>query len=362
MNRQFYLDLAARGATFPIGTELVLREHPDAEAIVRDGARMAGVIVDAARRYHSPLAIPVMDLTTEKAVMLSILGIPPVQVDTYHFDAVPTDEMVRELDRGLSCGPVGRIAVQAEAIRRVTAEAPELVPVGMTIGPFSLMTKLVADPITPVYLAGTGVTAGDDEEVRRVERALQMSLRVVLHSVRHQVDAGARAVFIAEPAANKAYFSPNQLTESTAVFDRYVMDANRQVKALLESRGVELIFHCCGELVDVIVSKFDTLDPAILSLGSSRKLWEDARLVSKRTVLYGNLPTKKFYSDDSITEDQVRRQAAELVQRMHAVRHPFILGSECDVLSVPGCEETIRRKVEAMIEACKGYGCERGHG
>jgi hypothetical protein len=29
--------------------------------------------------------------------------------------------------------------------------------------------------------------------------------------------------------------------------------------------------------------------------------------------------------------------------------HPHILGSECDVLSVPGCEETIRRKVERML-------------
>ncbi len=39
----------------------------------------------------------------------------------------------------------------------------------------------------------------------------------------------------------------------------------------------------------------------------------------------------------------------ELVARMRETGHPFILGSECDVLHVPEAAETIRRKVEAML-------------
>jgi hypothetical protein len=35
---------------------------------------------------------------------------------------------------------------------------------------------------------------------------------------------------------------------------------------------------------------------------------------------------------------------------MAEVKHSFILGSECDVLSVPGCECTIKAKVAAMLE------------
>jgi hypothetical protein len=31
------------------------------------------------------------------------------------------------------------------------------------------------------------------------------------------------------------------------------------------------------------------------------------------------------------------------------VGHPFILGSECDVLSVQGCEQTIKEKVQAFV-------------
>jgi hypothetical protein len=34
---------------------------------------------------------------------------------------------------------------------------------------------------------------------------------------------------------------------------------------------------------------------------------------------------------------------------MRETGHPFILGSECDVLDVPGAGATIRRKVEAML-------------
>jgi hypothetical protein len=36
---------------------------------------------------------------------------------------------------------------------------------------------------------------------------------------------------------------------------------------------------------------------------------------------------------------------------MQASGHPFILGSECDVLFVPEAAGTILRKVEAMLEA-----------
>ncbi len=41
----------------------------------------------------------------------------------------------------------------------------------------------------------------------------------------------------------------------------------------------------------------------------------------------------------------------ELVSRMRASGHAFILGSECDVLDVPGRSEAIREKVEAMLSA-----------
>ena len=340
MNRSYYLELAEKSLRMPIGTHLVLHEHADHEEIMLDGTRLATVVEEAARRFRSPMAIPVMDLKLEKESMLTSLGVAAEAIDSYHFTEAPAN------DWKIASTP--RMAATCESIRQIACNG-EFVPVGMGIGPFSLMTKLVSDPITPVFLAGTGCTADDEEEVKMVERALEISMNTILPYLQAQITAGAKAIILCEPAANKVYFSPNQLAESYEVFERYVMEPNRRIRALLEASGVDLIFHDCGELEDEMVRRFATLDPAMMSLGSSRLLWEDAALVPNSTVLYGNLPTKQFYSDALVSVADVKRLAGELTARMKATGHPFILGSECDVLSVPGSEQTIKAKVEAFL-------------
>ncbi|HEX2972038.1 MAG TPA: uroporphyrinogen decarboxylase family protein [Tepidisphaeraceae bacterium] len=348
MDRDFYLELARKGLRMPVGTDLVLREKADHEAILHDGRRLGEVVEEAARRFGTPLGVQLMDLTLEKEWMLQRLGVEAGQIATFHFDQCPDTQVLERLMEKAELS--SRLRANCESIAYI-AKHTDLVPVGMSIGPFSLMTKLVADPITPVYLAGTGMTGGDDEEVRMIERVLEMAQAVVMQSIEAQVHAGAKAMFVAEPAANKVYFSPKQLAEGADTFERYAMAGNRQIKRLLDEHGVDLVFHCCGELTDEMVKDFGSLDPAILSLGSSRKLWEDARLISKRTVLFGNLPTKRF-STDELSKADVERMACELMEKMKKTGHPFILGSECDVLSVPGAEGKIREKVDAFMQ-CK---------
>ena len=348
MNRQYYLDLAAAGARVPIGADLVLREKPDHEAILLDGVALGRVLEEAAHRYRTPLAFHLMDLMVEKVALLEAFGIPAEAAETIHFAEAPAADSAARLERHLNTRPpTPRFLANVQAIRHVATQT-DLLPIGMSIGPFSLASKLIADPITPVYMAGMGE---NDPEIQALERILELSLAVILFSLRMQIEAGAKAILVAEPAANKAYFSPIQLAAGADIFDRFVMRHNRQIKALLQRHDVDLLFHCCGELTDDMVVQFASLDPAILSLGSSRNLWEDARLVPKTTVLYGNLPSKKFYSDELISPGQVSQQADELTEKMRQAGHPFILGSECDVLSVPGCECAIRRKVEAMLHA-----------
>ena len=341
MDRDIYLKWAASGLRMPIGTHLVLHEHTDPDAILNDGRRLGGVVEEAARRFRTPLAVPLMDLTLEKAAVLHAYGIAAKEGESFHFREPPPEK------RNVALTP--RMIATCEGVQYIARET-SLIPAGMSIGPFSLTTKLVSDPITPVFLAGAGATSTEEPEVRLLEGMLAISLESILHYLKAQITAGAKAIIICEPAANKVYFSPNQLGRSYDIFDRFVMAPNRRVKELLDASGVDLIFHDCGELLDGMVSRCATLDPAILSLGSSRKLWEDAALVPKSTVLYGNLPTKKFYSDALISLAEVKRLSVELAQRMRAVSHPFILGSECDVLSVPGHEQTIVEKVKAFLE------------
>jgi len=339
--RSALLDLAREGHRAPIGTHLILHRHADRVGILRDGERLGAVIAEAADHFRTPLAMPLMDLTIEKEALLGAFGIPAAEAATYHFETPPGPCAAPSIEQ--------RMRVACDAIRAV-APRGDLVPMGMGIGPFSLMTKLVADPIAPVFLAGEGTTAADEPEVAVVERCLELGLEWVLAYASAQAAAGARALILCEPAANLVYFSPHQLAQGWGVFDRYVMEPLRRIKRHLDALGVELVFHDCGELTDGMVERFASLAPAMLSFGSSRLLWEDVARVPSHTVLYGNLPTKRFVSGQ-LDVAEVRRLAADLHARMRDTGHPFILGSECDVLSVPGSERAILEKVEAFLRS-----------
>ena len=340
MNRSFYLDLAKAGHSAPIGTHLVLHTRKESESILLNGPALGGVIVETAERFQTPLAVPLMDLTLEKAALLEEMGVPSSEVDAFHFDSPP------QFSGALKT--TARMRATCEAIQHVATKT-SLMPIGMGIGPFSLMTKLVKDPITPVFLAGAGMSPEEEPEVAVIERCMEIGTELILSYFSAQADAGAKAIIVCEPAANLVYFSPNQLEDSFEIFDRYVMEPMRRIKAVLDAKGVDLIFHDCGELTNEMVSRFATLDPVMMSLGCSRCLWEDAALVKKSTVLYGNLPTKRFYSPQ-LTVSDVESLSVELLNKMRETGHPFILGSECDVLSVPGSEHEILSKVDAFMK------------
>jgi uroporphyrinogen-III decarboxylase len=351
MERTYYLDLARRGLRMPIGADLALHEEADAEAILLDAGRLGRVVERAARRYQTPLAFPLMDLRLEKADLLGFLGVPEPEVDLFHFTTPPEAEAVEAVKRNADRPFSPRITANQGAVRYI-AEKTDLMPVGMLIGPFSLMTKLVADPIAPIALAASGMTAEDDPAIATIERSLEMALASVLRSAKAQIAAGAKAIIVCEPAANIVFLSPRQLKRNMGIFERLVLEPNRALCALLAEHGTDMIFHDCGELIDDMVRLFSSeLRPVMMSLGASRKLWEDAALVSPDIVLFGNLPTKTFYSDSAMPEEKVRELTRELATNMRACGHAHILGSECDVLHVPEAAETIRHKVDVMMEA-----------
>ncbi|MEN6536164.1 MAG: uroporphyrinogen decarboxylase family protein, partial [Bryobacteraceae bacterium] len=320
-----------------------------------DGRRLGQVTESAAGRYRTPLAVPLMDLRLEKADLLKALGVSEQEVDTYHFSAAP-DEAALSTARQAQNSPFSRRnQAHIDSIAYIAGKT-DLVPVGMGIGPFSLTTKLMSDPITAIAMAGMGMTAEEDAGVLMVERCLALAEMTVSRWIGAQAAAGARAVIICEPAANRVFLSPKQLEAGSDVFERFVMQPNLRLKQQLSKAGADLIFHNCGDLIPMMVREFaERLDPVILSLGSSRKLWEDAALVPKNVVLYGNLPTKNFYSDSVMPVERVEKLVTELIEKMHAANHPHILGSECDVLHVPEAAASIRHKVDVMLgHNCRG--------
>lgn len=340
MDAEFYAGLARRGLRMPIGADLLLHEEPDPEAVVLDGTRLGQVVERAARRYRTPLAFPLMDLRLEKADLLAAFGVAESEVEAFHFAEPPPAQV-----RFGAFSP--RHRANLDAVTYI-ARKTELLPVGMLIGPFSLMTKLVADPITGVALAGSGVAS---DEALLVTRCLALAVGAVLRAAQAQIDAGAKAVIVCEPAVNTSYLSPRQLRRSPALLERFVLEPNRRLRALLEAHGVDLILHDCGTVTAEMVRPLtEELTPAVLSLGSACSLEEIAGAVPPHVVLFGNLPSRMFYSDAAMPEDEVRRRAGALREAMRRLGRLHILGSECDVLHVPEAAATIRRKVEVMLE------------
>jgi hypothetical protein len=349
MNREFYLKLAKQGLCMPIGTDLMMHEESEPEKVRNDGAALGRVIERAARHWKTPLAVPLMDLRLEKIDLLALARVSAGEAETYHF-ASPLSERALANMCGEQTVPLCPGSVARDAALASIAAKKDLVSVGMAIGPFSLTTRLLADPITVTAMAGSGVKEEDSDEVRLLWQCLRVSEAAVLRSVRSQIWHGAKAIMICEPTACSAFISPRQLKAGSNLFERLVMEPNLRLKAVLEQAGCDLIFHDCGELIDPMVEAFaQRLHPVILSLGSSRKLWEDARLVPKDVVLYGNLPTKSFYSDGAMPLEEVVRRTDELIANMKACGHPHIVGSECDVLFVPDAQDAIRKKVDAMM-------------
>ena len=344
----YYLDLARSGRCLPMATDLVLNEDPDPESARRDGPRLGRVVERSAKRWGASLALPLMDLRLDKADMLACLGIGEEEADRFHFPGEVDRAALEALHRGDA--PCCTSSVARDGALRYISGSTELVPVGLVIGPFSLATKLMADPITAVALLGSGVSAEADPQVKLLCDCMWAAERTVLNSVRRQLAQGAKAILVCEPAASTAFLSPRQIKAGSPIFERLVLAPNARLRDVLRTAGADLIFHNCGELTREMVRAFAMrLEPAVMSLGSSRTLWDDAALVPDTVVLYGNLPSKSFYSDSDMPVEEVSRRSAELVRAMRDRGHPLILGTECDVLHVPGASETIWRKVEAMV-------------
>ncbi len=344
----------------PIGTDLVLNEEREPEKVRLDGAALGRVVARSARRWKTPLAIPLMDLRLEKADLLAGFAVSADNSEAFHFTASLENSAFSQkcCDQNAALGPGSR--ARNEAVTFIRSQQ-DLVAIGMTIGPFSLATRLMADPITAAAMAGRGTSPSESDEVLLLHQCLELAEAAVRRSVTSQIAHGARAMMICEPAACKAFLSPRQIRSGSQIFEKLVMAPNLRVKELLDSANCDLFFHDCGELTDEMVEEFATrLHPVILSLGSSRKLWEDARVVPKDVVLFGNLPTKSFYSDSAMPVSKVIEQTGELRTKMKECGHPHILASECDVLFVAEAKQAIHAKVAAMMDGIGARGDSLG--
>ncbi|MBN1874574.1 MAG: hypothetical protein JXA33_10125 [Anaerolineae bacterium] len=347
MDREVYLKMSRDNVRLPIVADMILHEREDPGNCRFCGRCLGEAIVEAAIRFDIPLAFPLMDLRTEKEWILKHMGIHDNEIDTFHFTGTLNERQISKIEDVASANPTKRMEATLDALRYVDKHSDKI-PVGMCIGPFSLMTKFLSDPITAAYQVGINP---DDEEAQDVLQLLASGTDAIIRWIEMQVSAGAKAICVCEPAYNIVYISPRQIKRNPSILDMLVLNFNRRIKERMDSLGVDLILHDCGELNDDIIRSFNFLDPAILSLGSPCDLPGIAHLINKNIVIMGNLPSKKFYSDSELSVESVINQSRLLIDKMRNIGHPFILATECDVLYVHGHEQSIMDKIIALTRA-----------
>ena len=214
------------------------RIHLDAnpDAIPLDGNHLGQLIAKNAHQHHSKLAVPFLDLTIEKNIILEQLKLP---LDHQFHNPLPY-ETVHDLCHRLQTAPTGRWKATVDAIAYI-AQHTELTPVGLSTGPFTVMTQLVADAKAAVQQAGHGISAQDSPAVNLTEQMLDLALRVCIRVIASQLGAGAKVIIVCEPAVDQDCLQP-------VTFERYVLAPHRHIKEILNAAGAELIVHAPGKL------------------------------------------------------------------------------------------------------------------
>ena len=346
MARERWLDIARATPTVPLAVDIACHNLPGIKIRSQKSLPVGPALIRAAARYNAPFIFSKMDLTREQATLARSLGLSePGDLESFHFNMVPEDGPAAELSKKEWFSSK---EWEEQLSNVMYAHANSTLPVlGSAIGVFTLITKMMQGEkaIVAVSMHGSGETATGDPDVALLLWLLPICEKVVTQSVTAQLNAGAAGIMIADPAAQVNFIPPSM----PEMFEKFVVEPNRRIRELIERRNADLFFHCCGELVPEYVSEFGhSIHPTVLSLGSSRCLWEDAKVVPKDVVLYGNVPSKHFVSKE-LTADAVTRQCRQLRDEMGRIAHPFILGTECDTLHVPGNDAAIDAKLNAMF-------------
>ncbi len=178
MDREYYLDLAARGLSMPIAADLVLHEHADAEEILLDGERLGSVIEETANRFSTPLAVPHMDLELEKKTLTEMIGVAAEERAKFHFASAPSPRCYRPrpgpAERSLAARDAG--AGGRDQLHRQAHLADPDRHVHRTVLPDDQTRHR---PNHAVCMAGIGHDRQDDDSIRLVEGVLELGMRII---------------------------------------------------------------------------------------------------------------------------------------------------------------------------------------
>lgn len=180
-----------------------------------------------------------MDLTLEKDILLRTMGVPPELGPGFRFDRAARRS-------GCSQGDYRDRRPRPPAYQgQLRRAAPDRWGLQGDPGRHEHRPVLLADqtPEGPYHadLHGRhGLEAEDDDDVALICALLKLSETIIHATCMAQIKAGAKAIFLCEPAANLVLFSPNQIRDGSSVYDDFVIQPNLRLKAMFDATGTDL--------------------------------------------------------------------------------------------------------------------------
>ena len=226
----------------------------------------------------------------------------PFVVDPLHFstgeagDQHPVTDLSHCRTIRVFLGAVKRISGVARGRGPVIANSTApLTTVSQIIGLENMLRKMIRDPGVILAL---------------VDKVTDL----IVHFLRHLLDAGAHMIFVADPVASPALISPQ-------MFRRFALPG---LKRLISAIPCLTILHICGDIIPIIHDMME-IEFTILSLDQCIRLKKVRDLLGKEPVLGGNIDPGHVLFDK--TPDAVAE----------ASRQCFKAGGPENFVLMPGC-------------------------
>ncbi len=276
--------------------------------ITSDWALQLKAIKALQARYKSPFALTAMDLSVEAENFGAKVLFSENEVPTIDGRLLTNAEDIEKIK--VPSPDKGRGIVQIKTLEALAKEkkSDEFI-LGGLIGPYSLAGRLF------------GISEFMEITLLEPEAAHCLIKKAVEHQIKYAKmfkEAGADAVFMAEPAAGLLW--PEGLRDFSSVYVK-------EIAAELEDENFKIILHNCGctiEHLDAVLAS----GISFFHFGKPTDVVKAVHTVPDNIIIAGNLDPMEMFVQASVEE--MKSKAEELLSQT-ADKRNFVLSSGCDI-------------------------------
>lgn len=276
--------------------------------VVKDSSKQASCIQALARHFPSCAGfVTIMDLSVEAEAFGAQIKFVQNETPTVTGQLIGNSEAAASLKVPETGG--GRTSVYLEALTLASRSIKDKPLFGCVIGPFSLAGRLCDM---------TGIFVNIMENPEMVHTVLEKCTSFLIGYAKAFKDAGAKGIFIAEPAAG--LISPRQCQEFSS---HYV----KKIVASVQDENFVVILHNCGNTRKQVPAMLDT-GARGYHFGNALDMKDIMPQIPRDIPAFGNIDPSGVFRNG--TPDDIRAKTIELLEQMSNYPN-FVPSSGCDI-------------------------------